>query len=516
MGVACSDAQPATDLALVDHRPDGSIREVTFGQLSELSNRFANGLKGLGIEPGDRVGIVVPQSLETGVAHLGTYKAGAVAMPLSVLFGPEALRFRLQDSGAKVVVTAPESLEQVIEACTDLDTRIVVAGDSGAYPSFDRVVGSGRATVDPPGSGPDTPALLIYTSGTTGSPKGALHGHRVLLGHMPGFELMFDFFGRAGDRIWTPADWAWIGGLLDVVLPGWLRGRPVLAAPREGFDPQWAVDLMVEHGITTAFLPPTSLKLMRRAGVDASRLELRSCMSGGEPLGTEMLQWAEAELGVVINEIYGQTEANIVVGNSRTVWEVRPGSMGRPFPGHDVAVITPDGRPSPVGEIGEIAVRSPDPVMFLGYWNNPGATAEKFAGEWLRTGDLGVTDEDGYLWFRARADDLINSAGYRIGPGEIEDCLLKHAAVAMVAVVGVPDELRGEAVKAYVQLAPGAAPSDALVAELQALVRTRLSAHEYPRHVEFVESLPMTTTGKVRRRELRERHQDPGLTPGRT
>lgn len=506
MGVACSDAQPATSLALIDVRPDDTVRRVTFGQLAELTNRFANGLRGLGIRPGDRLGVVVPQSLETAVAHLGAYKAGAVAMPLSVLFGPEALRLRLVDAAAKAVVTVPESVDAVAEACEDLEAIIIVVGDHATSPNrtFDAVIADGARTFDGPYMGAEDPGLLIYTSGTTGPPKGALHAHRVLLGHMPAFDLMFDFFGRADDRMWTPADWAWIGGLLDAALPTWLHGRPVLAAARNGFDPEWAVHMLTKHHIRAAFLPPTALKLMRQAAVDANTADLRTCMSGGESLGEEMLSWAREHLGVTINEIYGQTEANLVVGNSHTAWQVRPGSMGRPFPGHEVAVIDEDGNPVETGMVGELSVRRPDPVMFLKYWDRPEATADKFTGDWLRTGDLGVQDEEGYLWFHARVDDLINSAGYRIGPTEIEDCLLGHTAVAMAAVVGVPDDLRGQVVKAFIQLGDGHTPDNRLADELQSYVRKRLSAHEYPRFVEFVEELPMTTTGKIRRNLLRE------------
>lgn len=505
MGLACSDDQPSTSLALVDVRSDDTVREVTFGRLAEMSNRFANGLHGLGIRQGDRVGVVVPQSLETAVAHLGTYKAGAVAVPLSVLFGPEALRLRLGDAGARAVVTVPESLEAVVEACMDLETSVIVVADHATAPhrTFDAVIAEAGQTFDKPRTAASDPGLLIYTSGTTGPPKGALHGHQVLLGHMPGFDLMFDFFGRADDRMWTPADWAWIGGLLDAVLPTFLHGRPVLAAARKGFDPDWAIDLMDRHRIRAAFLPPTGLKLMRQAGTAVDRARLRTCMSGGEPLGEEMLTWAQERLGVTINEIYGQTEANLIVGNSHTAWKVRPGSMGRPFPGHDVAIIDAAGEQTATGEVGEIAVRGPDPVMFLQYWGEPELTRQQFTGDWLRTGDLGLQDDDGYLWFRARADDVINSAGYRIGPADIEDCLLGHAAVAMAAVVGVPDSIRGQAVKAFVQLRNGHTPDERLAEELQSYVRSRLSAHEYPRLVEFVTKLPMTTTGKIRRSVLR-------------
>lgn len=320
---------------------------------------------------------------------------------------------------------------------------------------------------------------------------------------MPGFDLMYDFFGEAGDRVWTPADWAWIGGLFDAVMPAWHHGRPVVGTDRHGFDPHWAGQLMVTHGVRNAFLPPTALRMLRASDIRGDGLRLRSVMSGGEPLGQEILAWGSGALGVTINEIYGQTEANIVVGNCQVLWPVKPGSMGRPYPGHAVAVVDDDGAAVAPGEVGQIAVRSPDPVMFLQYWGQPEATEARFLGEWMLTGDLGHVDEDGYLWFTSRADDVILSAGYRIGPGEIEDCLMRHPAIVMAAVIGVPDDLRGQVVKAYVQLGDGVDPSAHLGEDIKAFVRARLSAHEYPRMVEFMDQLPLTTTGKIRRNVLR-------------
>jgi len=307
--------------------------------------------------------------------------------------------------------------------------------------------------------------------------------------------------------MWTPADWAWIGGLLDAVLPAWYYGRPVVAAAGSGFDPEWAIDVIAKHRVRNAFFPPTALKLMQRADVSTNGKVLRSCMSGGESLGDELLSWANDSLHVTINEIYGQTEANLVVGNCNVRWPVRPGSMGRPFPGHDVAVVDEDGHPVSDGELGEVGVRSPDPVMFLGYWNRPDATAGKFRGQWLMTGDLARCDADGYLWFHARNDDVINSAGYRIGPGEIENTLVQHPRVTAAAVIGVRNDVRGEVVKAYVQLDDHSGGTTALADEIAGFVRTRLSAHAYPRQIEFIEQIPMTTTGKVRRAALRERMQ---------
>jgi acetyl-CoA synthetase len=510
MGTACSDAQAPATIALIEALPDGTTREHTFGELTERSNRLANGLAGVGVQHGDRVGIVLPQRLETGLAHLATSKLGAVAVPLSGLFGPDALHYRLSDCGARTVITDDRALDRVEEAARDLDSlQIIVAEDVVAKPHhrFDDLITHSSPHHIAAETTPDTPGLLIYTSGTTGPPKGALHGHRVLLGHLPGYELMFNFFPQAGDRVWTPADWAWIGGLMDGLMPAWFHGKTVVGTPRGSFDPHWAVDLMVAHRVRVAFLPPTALKLMRHSGVSAAGTSLRAVMSGGEALGEQILEWGREQLGVTINEIFGQTEANLVVGNCAEAWEVRAGSMGRPYPGHDVTVLGSDDRALPPGEIGEIAVRAPDPVMFLEYWNRPEATAEKLRDGWLRTGDLGHVDDDGYLFFSSRNDDVINSAGYRIGPTEIEECLLAHPAVATAAAVGVPDEVRGQIVKAFIVLAQGQEPSSALEEEISHHVRSRLAAYEYPRQIEFIDELPLTTTGKIRRNELRQREE---------
>jgi acetyl-CoA synthetase len=509
MGTACADRQVPSALALIEQRSDGSVREHTFGQLADGSDRLANGLAALGLGHGDRLGIVLPQRLETGLAHLAAWKLGAISVPLSGLFGPDALRYRLADAGASVVIVDESALERVADVAADIgDLQVIVVGGGAAsapHHGYDDLMAAASGRFEAADTAGDTPALLIYTSGTTGSPKGALHGHRVLLGHLPGFELMFDFFPRANDRVWTPADWAWIGGLMDALVPAWYHGVPVVAAARGHFDPQWAIDVVRAHRVRAAFLPPTALKLMRQNGVEATDCGLRAVMSGGEPLGAQMLDWARASLGVTVNEIYGQTEANLVVGNCAAAWPVRPGSMGRPYPGHDVAVLDAAGNRAPAGETGELAVRADDPVAFLSYWQQPDATAEKVHDGWLRTGDLGTADTDGYLHFAARADDVITSAGYRIGPAEIEECLMGHPAVAMAAVIGVPDEVRGHVVKAFVKLAPGHQPSADADRSITAHVRERLAAYSYPRHIDFVDELPLTTTGKIRRAELRRR-----------
>jgi acetyl-CoA synthetase len=499
-----------TDLALIFEDEAGATSRYTFEDVRRASNRLANVLVGSGHERGDRVAILLPQTPETAIAHIAAYRAGFIAVPLFVLFGPDAIEYRLADSGATAVITDLADWPKVAEVrdrLPNLRTIIVVGGKGvDATLDFDNVT-SGAAdafpTVD---TLAEDPAIIIYTSGTTGPPKGALHAHRFLLGHMPGVLLPQEFPPQPDDLFWTPADWAWIGGLYDVLFPAWHWGIPVLAHRARRFDPQGALDLMARHRVTNVFLPPTALKLIRNSGArPAGDMSLRAIASGGETLGAELLDWGRRTLGVTINEFYGQTECNLVISNAASVMAIRPGSMGRPVPGHDVAVIDEAGQVLPAGEVGEIAVSRPDPVMFLGYWGRPEATEAKFSGDWMRTGDRASIDTDGYIWYQARNDDVITSAGYRIGPGEIEDCLLRHPAVGMVAAVGIPDPDRTEVVKAFVVLAAGVTASDALTTELQGYVRERLAAHEYPRSIEYVSELPLTATGKVMRRVLRDR-----------
>jgi acetyl-CoA synthetase len=510
-------ARSGDRLALIEEREGGEVRRHSFGDLRASSNRLANALADAGVGRGDRVGILLGQRLETLLAHLAAHKLGAISVPLFVLFGSDALAFRLADSGAKVVVTDPEGAAKLSGIRDRLPgLRRVFATDGGCPDAADLDAAMVRAgdRIAPADTAADDPALLIYTSGTTGPPKGALHAHRVLLGHLPGVQWPHDFFPQPGDRFWPPADWAWIGGLLDVLLPSLYCGVPVVASRARKFDPEAAVDLMARHGVRNAFLPPTALRLLRQAGVrpQAAGLRLRSIGSGGEKLGDDVIAWGEAAFGVTINEFYGQTEANLVVGNNARLLPLRSGSMGQPVPGHDVAIVDDQGEPVAAGERGVIAVRRPDPVMFLGYWNQPEASAAKFRGDWLLTGDLGRADKDGYFHYLGREDDLISSAGYRIGPSEVEDCLARHPAVAFAAVIGVPDQLRGELVKAFVVPRSGHPPSDDLARAIQDFVRARLAAHAYPRQIEFLDELPLTATGKVRRTELRARE---GIAPTR-
>lgn len=507
IGRAALEQAPRDSLALIELNADGARRDWRFGEVLAGANRLANGLSSLGAARGDRVGILLAQSAACALSHLAAYRAGLIAVPLFTLFGPEALEYRLSDSGTRWLITDVEGLSKIVKIRDRLPhlAAIVVAGGRTQNETIDldSLIAKGSDRFEAVDTAADDPALIIYTSGTTGPPKGALHAHRVLLGHLPGVEMPHDFFPQPGDCFWTPADWAWIGGLLDVLLPSWFHGVPVVACRMAKFDPERAYDLMTQHRVRNVFLPPTAAKLMRQVPAPRSRPALRTVASGGETLGGELLEWGRSTLNVAINEFYGQTECNVVVGNSSVLFTAKPGSMGRPVPGHQVAVIDPNGQVLGPDKMGMLAIRRPDPVMFLRYWNRPDETAAKFADDWLVTGDQGHSDKDGHLWFTGRDDDLITSSGYRIGPGEIEDCLLKHPAVAIAAVVGVPDPVRTEVVKACVVLKDGVKGSDELKVQLQEFVRSRLAAHEYPRIVEFHDSLPLTATGKIIRRALR-------------
>jgi len=497
--------------ALIYEQDDGRTRTWRFGELAATANRMANVLRNMGVGPGDRVGVHLPQSPECLIAHIAILKTGAVVLPLFRLFGPDALRYRVCDSGAKVLFTLNSEWARIRDDLSDvasLQNVITVGQASRPTQSFWHVVSAASDRFVTADTAAEDPGVMIYTSGTTGQPKGVLHAQRVLLGHLPGVMTHQDGFPQPGDRFWTPADWAWIGGLLDVLWPSLYFGVPVVGSARGKFDPEWAFDFLARHRVRNVFMPPTALRLMRQVPRPQDRFDLavRSLGSGGETLGGDLVAWGRETFGLTMSEFYGQTECNLVVGNCPSVFAVRPGSMGRAVPGHTVAIVDDDGNVLPDGTAGIVAVRRPDPVMFLDYWNRPDATAAKFRGDWCLLGDIATRDGDGYFWFQGRDDDIINSAGYRIGPGEIEACLGQHPAVALAGAVGLPDPVRGQIVAVYVTLRDGFTGSDALVADIQAHVRERLAAHEYPRIVRFIEEMPMTVTGKIKRRDLRDRN----------
>ena len=497
-------------LALIYEDEKGEVERYTFWDLKRLSNGLANGLKAHGIETGDRIGIMLPQSPEAGIAHIATYKMGAVVIPLFTLFGTEALEYRLSNSEAKGIVTDEANLPKVLEIKDKLPHLKAIILARGKAPetvlNFWELIEKGSSSFETLNTRADDPAFISYTSGTTGPPKGAFHAHRVLLGHLPGIQFPHNFFPKEDDLFWTPADWAWMGGFMDVLLPSWHYGIPVVAHRAKKFDPEEVFHLLAKYGIRNAFMPPTALKMMRQVKDPRSRHDysMRTIGSGGESLGEELLEWGRDVMGLTINEFYGQTEVNLVVGCCSEVMEIRPGSMGKAIPGHKVEVVDDSGIPVPPETIGEIAIKRPDPVMCIEYWKNPVATKEMYINDWWLTGDLAKKDEDGYFWFVGRKDDVITSSGYRIGPAEIEDCLMKHPSVSMVAVIGSPDKVRTEVVKAFIVLKPEVTPSSEIEEDIKKFVKVRLAAHEYPREIEFVSELPMTATGKIMRKELKK------------
>lgn len=514
-------AEDRARFALYYEDDAGRIEKYTYWDLQQQANRLANALTGMGVRRGDRVAIVLPQCPQTIAAHIACYAMGAIAMPMSLLFGPEALEYRLHNSAAVAIIidhTALPHLAPVRENCPLLK-HVFVVGDTATrlagQVDYERLLHDQAREFTAVKTRAEDPALLIYTSGTTGPPKGALKPHRILIGNLPGFVASQNWFPKPADVFWSPADWAWTGGLMDALLPTLYFGQPIvanMAKTRGHFDAAKAYELMDRYGVTNTFLFPTALKMMMKAVPEPRKrydLKLRAIMSAGEAVGDAVFHWAREKLGITINEMCGQTEMNFVVGNSCEKWPAKPGSIGRPYPGHVVAVIDNAGNELPPGTPGEMAVRrhdvhgDPDPVFFLGYWQNDDATRNKYVGDWCRSGDEVMMDNDGYFWYQGRADDMFKAAGYRIGPSEVENCLVKHAAVANCAVVPRPDEERGNIVKAYVVLIEGMHPSEDLVVSLQEFVRGKLAPYEYPKEIEFVDALPMTTTGKVQRRVLR-------------
>jgi acetyl-CoA synthetase len=502
-------------LALIYIDEDGKDHKYTFWELKNFSNQFANALKAKGITRGDRVGILLSQRPETLISHISVYKLGAIAVQLLTLFGPQAIEYRLQNSGAKAVITDKFNSQKILEIRNRLpDLEVIFTVDEKEQEGildFWSSVEKGSRYFLPVLTKPSDPALIIYTSGTTGPPKGTLHGHQILIGILPGFDFYHNLFPKKGDLVWTPLDWAYIGGSYDALFPTLHHGRPMLAYRARKFDPEKAFYMMGRHGVRNLMAVPTVLRMMKHA-VNNPRerfgVQLRSVTAGGETLGAELCEWSEEALGVPLNEQYGQTECDFVIGFCSEVMEIIPGAIGKAVPGHVVETIDEQGQVLRVGETGEIAVKAFDPVMFLQYWNDPEATKKKFLGDWLRTGDYGRKDKDGYFWFVGRQDDIIESGGYRIGPGEIEDCLMKHPAVALAGVIGVPDPLRGEIVKAFIVPNEGVKVDLDLEESIKTYVKTKLEAHAYPREIQFLKDMPKTSSGKILRQDLRRIHEE--------
>ena len=498
-------------VALIYEDDEGHSAHYTFAQIIDASNRFANALRALGIGRGDVVAIHTPQRPETAIAHMALNRLGAIALPISRLFGPDAIHYRLENGSAKAILMEPETVEKMdaVER-NDLPAfRHVIVTDVGAHGiSFDDLMSKGSSHFTMEKTNAEDPILLMYTSGTTGNPKGVLHVARYVLGHN-GIDYSYNYL-RDGDLYYSPADWAWAGGLIDGLLAIWPYGIPVLAyRSKARFDPDVIFRLLAKHGATVGLYPPTALKVLREVQRPREKynLRLRCIVSGAEPVSPQLARWVDEELQVEFNQAFGQTEGNYFIGTCGAVEKPRLEPLGKAYPGHEVAIVSPEGVPLKVGEPGEIAIRRDSPVVMREYWKNAAAMSDKFRNEWCLTGDLGHMDEEGYFYFHGRGDDVIKSSGYRIGPSEIEAKIMEHKAVASCAVIGVPDPNRGQAIKAFVKLLPGFAASEKMIKEIQTHVKTRLAAHEAPREIEFLDDFPLTVTGKIVRRELRAREE---------
>jgi acetyl-CoA synthetase len=497
------DKHPRDKPAMIWESYDGTIRELDWGELQDLANQAAHTLAAHGVGRGDRVAVVMPPTPETAAVFFGTWKLGAILLSMSVLYGDDGVQHRVTDSEAKILVTDAANAQRFDKPWAP---QILVLDE--------QTLASAPTDFVTTDTSADDPAQLYYTSGTTGLAKGIVHAHRYILAHE---EFVYCHEVEDGERFHGMGEWAWAAGIAPLLGP-WRLGALQCVYRREGgFDPHKQLDFLSRHKVTNMFTTPTAMRAMMAiedAGKRYPQVFRRVC-SAGEPLNPEAIRWFREQYGVTVLDFYGLTESYPLAGNFPWM-EVREGSMGRVMPGWDVQLLDGDEQPVAQGERGEICLRArSNPHYPLGYWRNEEASREAFGGEWFHTKDAAVQDEDGYIWYVGRADDVIISAGYRIGPFEVESACLEHDAVREAAVVAAPDELRGNIVKAFVVLAEGHSPSDELVAELQAFVRERLGAHAYPRRIEFVPDLPKTLTGKIRRVELREREQQSAPTPAR-
>lgn len=500
----------ATDrsrLALIAEDAGGHATRLTFWDVSKASNRVQHALAGLGVRRGDAVLVMLPRIPAWHVAVVGALKLGAVVVPCTTALRAKDLAWRTRHSAARAIVTTLELVPEVERAIAQLETppvRVAVGGAPAGWHDWDRLLARAADSGAPARTRADDPALCYYTSGTAKEPKAVLHGHGYPFAHRWTGEYWLDV--QRTDLHWTTADTGWAKAAYGVIFGPWMHGVPVFLSQAR-FDPERQLDLLERWEISTFCAPPTEYRLLVQQDLARWRLpRLRHCTAAGEPLNPEVIHTWHDRFGLLIHDGYGQTETTLLAANLPAL-PIRPGSMGKPFPGHDLRIIDEAGRELPPGEVGDLALRGRPPSLFLEYWKDPEATAGCFRGEWYVTGDRGRRDEDGYLWFVGRADDVIISAGYRIGPFEVESALLEHDAVVESAVVGSPDPVRGEVVKAFVVLRPGLVGNADLVRALQEHVKRVTAPYKYPRAVEFVDALPKTVSGKIRRVELRERER---------
>lgn len=495
--------------AIIFEKPDGSVLRWNFGEVETQATALARDLRARGYGKGDLIGLHTGMRPETAIAHMAICKLGATAVTLSQLYGPDALAHALNHSQARCLLSAESAWAPLRDKANTLFPHledILVAETTGPEPDLTEILTNPTLeTFVPEYTGADDAALLMYTSGSTGMPKGILHGHRVLASYRPSINLFYNLSMQDEDAVfWSPSDWAWVGGLLDMLFPAWMAGRPIVTAEAR-FKAAWVYDFLARHKVTHTFLAPTAIKRLAETP-DPHKdhaLSLRVICTGGEALAAETLSWAENKLKVVCNEFYGMTEVNHLIGNCAALYPRRPGSMGIAYPGHDVRLVDTEGNNVSDEEQGEIVTPDTAPTRYLGYLKNAEKDEELRLGNLMRTNDLAVRDADGYFWYKGRSDDLIKSSGFRIGPAEIEECLLAHPSVAEAGVIGKPDPERGSIVKAFIRLTAGASGNEDLVAELKSHVRAKLAPYKAPREIEFVTDFEMTSSGKINRRALR-------------
>jgi len=502
-------AEDPSRVALIHKTLNGTIRTYRFRDIQKQANRLANTLEHWGVERGDRVAIALPQSPEAAVSHMAIYKIGAIAVPCAVVLGSKALQFRLSHCDVRVLITDRDGAAKLVSVVEDLPEDMVITVIDAPLEKtrdYHKALAKASDSYSTIKSAATDPAFMIYSSGTTGEPKGILHAHQALIGHLPGVEMTHNFLPDEHDLAWTPSDWAWIGGLGDILLPFWHHGLPVLAWRPTEFDPEQALRTIPELQLRNIFVTPTALRLMQQVspGSIASIPRLRSVGCGGEPLTDDLVEWSKSTFGTEINDSYGLTECNQVIVNSMAMPPQKRGSIGRAVPGHEIAIIDEDGVELPPGESGIIGIRRPDPVMFLRYWSDPKMTEQSFLGDWFLTGDLGRREESGFIFYEGRSDDLIVSSGYRVDPVEIETCMRSHPSISMVSVFGDPDEIRTQKIRAVVVLENGVSPSSSLTDTIQTYVKERLGTHVFPKVIKFADALPVTYSGKVRRVELHD------------
>lgn len=490
-------------IALIEDN-EGSTRRYSYSDLKRITDDLAHSFADLGVKRGDRVVVSLGQNVEAVFVHIACFKIGAISVPVAGLYAGEALAFRINDCEASLIVTDRTGADK-LHALNKSNPCLVVThgGAKDGETDFDDLIARHRGEFPLANTEPNDPAMIYYTSGSTGNPKGALHGHRLVIGHLPCFQLGFEMAPQEDDVFWTASDWSWLGSLGDLVFPGLYCGKTVIATPGR-FTPERAYKVIEEYKVTCPYLATAVLRRMSKEPLpDNSRFRIRGIMTGGEAMPPEVFKWAQQAFGVPVNDEFGLTEANQMSVGCETLYRTPVGSVGRIAPGKRVVILGPDGKELPVNEKGEIAVWFDSPVNMLGYWNRPEQMAKKLVGGWLLTGDEGRIDDQNYLYYYGRLDDLILVNGLRVGPEEVEATLMTHPSVKEAAVIGLPDPSSGEAVVAALVLKDHIEGSDQLVGELKQLVKRDLAVHSYPKRIIFVDDIPVTTTGKIQRREVR-------------